>query len=300
MKTLPLLLLSLLSLNAQPELWYLDMPKTHGDYLLKKFTEGNLEAYQKVLDRIPGLIEDGTIREIEHIEANNKSGGKNFPMYQEDGKTRNRNVSKYNFSRNDEQKLGRIFTIPFDASAMKTLFKTFGALSKTYTPSLAILSKDKVKIALERDQEASAEFLTPASIASSLLSSQHPREVIFYFTKNPFAESDYFTKFRVYSPSFEESLVASQLDSAEEVFSGAEITLSFTSMGKRKWNVQALQEFPVTDPSKGELQSGFNLNFDSLPLDQKGPLRSTLFLENQKPQPLKKPAGTFHVKISRN
>ena len=56
-----------IKLNAAPEAWLLEMPEQHATYLVEASQKENPADYKAVLERIPALLQQGAILEVERF-----------------------------------------------------------------------------------------------------------------------------------------------------------------------------------------------------------------------------------------
>lgn len=147
-----ILLATITNLHAQ-EAWLLEMPHKYSDYLISKSTAEDYDAVESVLSRIPTLIENKQIREIEKITWKAEEGKHHPNGTLEIGNRKLVIGSRYRSAAGTKLTY-RLLTIKSAPTEYDITLNTSGPLSRTWTPTF-VHKKEKFSILLlERHSES--------------------------------------------------------------------------------------------------------------------------------------------------
>lgn len=153
------------------EVWWLEMDSTFHDALIKRFSEGDPVACRQLGDRLPALIKDGKIKELEWVDSDSKTGGRNFPagefeMKNPDGRTfQQKTGSVLEFSQKLDLFNFKIRTRGDGAGGTLAVYShaTFGT---QWQPLFSIQTEDSARVLLGRDPKAVVDFSKAKSLFS--------------------------------------------------------------------------------------------------------------------------------------
>lgn len=153
LSALCLISLAATSLLSAQEAWLIEMPNKYSDYLFKKLDADDTETVDSIIEKLPSLVANKTIKEIEKISWRDK-GGVHHPAGTVDvsGQTL-KTGSTYlpPFGDTKVQRILKITTAPAEKDYKVT---SFGNLTEDWSPTFYHRSGDSTLILLERDPDA--------------------------------------------------------------------------------------------------------------------------------------------------
>lgn len=157
--------------STAAEAWWLEMDKTFHDALIKRFSEGDPAACRQLGDRLPALIKEGKIKELEWVASDSKTGGRHFPAGEverrfPDGRKFPLKTGSSVVARTNPDFIQfKINTHGGDAHS--TLFvQSHAPMAKQWQPLFAIESDGRSRILLGRDPSAAEDFWKPRGLLS--------------------------------------------------------------------------------------------------------------------------------------
>lgn len=157
---LQVVLLPALGLHAAGEAWYLEMPLKHADFLIEAALEDDKEAYEKIVDRIPALIQNGTITEIERFKRDNTNPpnqsfleGDLIPKVKHQFEGAEHGSGSHYSSREHYGEMNLMFPKAKEGMPHFRVI-TLRRLGTLWMPTLRVTAEQKVRILLERDPKA--------------------------------------------------------------------------------------------------------------------------------------------------
>ncbi len=157
------------------EVWWLEMDKTFHDALIKRFTEGDPAACRQIGDKLPELIKQGKIKELEWVTSESKTGGRNFPAGEAEIKLpggRKSNIKTGSLLQHrpiaTKPDIFRFqITTPANGVSATLQVVTVGKFSKQWQPLFAHQSKGRTRILLGRDPAANEDFWKTKGLLSA-------------------------------------------------------------------------------------------------------------------------------------
>jgi hypothetical protein len=164
--------------NAGGECWYLEMPKMHGEFLIKESVKSDDAKYKEIMAKIPALIEKGTVTELEACigkKGNNEHSlsGKNKPFFEKKlDATTIYQGSRYKDYKGDDEYDKRAGWGHYElnnresgeAQPFKDI-KTTRIIGKSWNPTFARFEGEKCQILFERDSASKR----PRSVVKSTI-----------------------------------------------------------------------------------------------------------------------------------
>lgn len=147
------------SLLKAAEGWWLEMEMNFHDALIKHFTEGDPASFPAITDRLPALVKEGKIKELEWIDSDSQTGGRNHPLREievkyQDGRKRPVKIGSSLHVRENSD------TFLFDIKGQggdfgsKTLLLAHARFTKQWQPLFTIESGGRARVFLGRDLTA--------------------------------------------------------------------------------------------------------------------------------------------------
>ncbi len=145
------------------EVWWLEMDKTFHDALIKRFTEGDFVACRQIGDKLPELIKQGKIKELEWVSSESKTGGRHFPAGEIEKKFPNGRIGRL--------KTGSMLQVTTKSDLFKFVITTPGGdataelsvlssapFAKQWQPIFSTESGGRTRILLGRDLASTEDF----------------------------------------------------------------------------------------------------------------------------------------------
>ncbi len=157
--------------STAAEAWWLEMDKTFHDALIKRFSEGDPAACRQLGDRLPALIKEGKIKELEWVTSDSKTGGRHFPAGEVE--------TKFPDGRKFPMKTGSSLRTGTKPDVFKFENRTPGGdagstlnvqsqapFFKQWQPIFTIESGGRTRILLGREPSATEDFWKPRGLLS--------------------------------------------------------------------------------------------------------------------------------------
>lgn len=148
--------------SVSAEVWWLEMEKTFHDALIKRFSEGDPAACRQIGDRLPALIKEGKIKELEWVTSDSKTGGRHFPSGEVERKVPDResrlktgSVLKKVTQLDDFQ---FEITTPGSGAGTTLLVQSLAPFANQWQPLFTYESGGRARILLGRDPSATQDF----------------------------------------------------------------------------------------------------------------------------------------------
>ena len=167
------LIISLLTtpFSTAAEAWWLEMDKTFHDALIKRFSEGDPEACRQLSDRLPVLIKEGEIKELEWVTSDSKTGGRHFPAGEveikfPDGKLFPLKTGSSLQTRTKPDVFRFEIKMPGGDAGRTLLVHSHAPIAKQWQPVFTMESGGRFRVLLGRDASAVEDFWKPLGLFS--------------------------------------------------------------------------------------------------------------------------------------